>query len=199
MKSNNKIAGMGLLTAIAASLCCITPIIALIAGTSGMASVFSWMEPARPTLIGFTILALGFSWVQKLKPSKEVDCDCDPEEKTQFLQTKLFLGIMTVFAALMLSFPYYSHVFHSNDGQSMMVISPDNLTKIEFEIDGMTCENCEKHVTHEIRLLEGIGRTEVSYSLGNAIVEFDKTATDMKEIEEAINSTGYHVTGINKK
>ena len=41
MKSENKLIGAGLLTAITASLCCITPVLALIAGTSGIVSTFS--------------------------------------------------------------------------------------------------------------------------------------------------------------
>ena len=72
MKSENKLIGAGLLTAITASLCCITPVLALIAGTSGIASTFSWIEPFRPYLIGLTILVLAFAWYQKLKPQKEI-------------------------------------------------------------------------------------------------------------------------------
>lgn len=192
MKSNNKIAGVGLLTAIAASLCCITPVVALVAGTSGMASTFSWMEPARPYLIGFTILTLGFAWYQKLKPKKEVDCNCDTEEKQSFMQSKLFLGIITVFAALMLSFPYYSHMFYDNNN-SVTTIDENDSQKSEFTIEGMTCASCEEHVTHEILQLDGIGNVEVSYDNGNAIVEFDKSKTNQEEIREAINSTGYSV------
>ena len=48
MKTDNKLIGAGLLTAIAASLCCITPVLALIAGTSGLASTFSWLERMHP-------------------------------------------------------------------------------------------------------------------------------------------------------
>lgn len=193
MKSNNKIAGVGLLTAIAASLCCITPVIALVAGTSGMASTFSWMEPARPYLIGFTILTLGFAWYQKLKPQKEVDCNCETDEKKSFMQSKLFLVIITVFAAVMLTFPYYSHVFYDNE-VSGTSINAEHAQKSEFTIDGMTCESCEEHVTHEILQLEGIGTVDVSYDKGNAVVEFDKNKTNENEITKAINSTGYTVT-----
>jgi len=71
MKTDNKLIGAGLLTAIAASLCCITPVLALIAGTSGLASTFSWLEPFRPYFIGLTILVLGFAWYQKLLPKKK--------------------------------------------------------------------------------------------------------------------------------
>ena len=70
MVTDGKLIGTGLLTAIAASLCCITPVLALIAGTSGLASTFSWLEPFRPYFIGLTILVLVFAWFQKLKPIK---------------------------------------------------------------------------------------------------------------------------------
>jgi len=43
-----------------------------IAGTSGLASTFSWLEPFRPYFIGLTILVLGFAWYQKLKPKKQI-------------------------------------------------------------------------------------------------------------------------------
>ena len=90
MKSENKLIGTGLLTAITASLCCITPVLALIAGTTGIASAFSWVEPFRPSLIGLTVLVLGFAWYQKLKPRKEIDCACETDEKPKFMQSKTF-------------------------------------------------------------------------------------------------------------
>ncbi|WP_441347592.1 mercuric transporter MerT family protein [Sphingobacterium sp. 1.A.4] len=87
MKTDKKLIGTGLLTAIAASLCCITPVLAIIAGTSGLASAFSWLEPFRPYFIGLTILVLGFAWYQKLKPQKRIDCNCEITEKPNFMQT----------------------------------------------------------------------------------------------------------------
>jgi copper chaperone CopZ len=58
----------------------------------------------------------------------------------------------------------------------------------------MTCTGCEEHVNHELNKLTGIINTKVSYENGNAIVEFDKTKTDIQEIEKAIAKTGYSVT-----
>lgn len=43
-KKNNRLVGAGVLSAVAASLCCITPVLALISGASGVASTFSWMD-----------------------------------------------------------------------------------------------------------------------------------------------------------
>ena len=195
MKNENKLIGAGLLTAITASLCCITPVLALIAGTSGIASTFSWIEPFRPYLIGLTFLVLGFAWYQKLKPKKEIDCDCETEEKPKFIQSKKFLGIVTVFAIVMLAFPYYSEVFYPNTEMQIIVVDKSNVEKTEFKISGMTCASCEDHVNHEVNKLSGIVNIKASYENGNAIIEFDKTKTNEAEIERAINSTGYEVTG----
>jgi copper chaperone CopZ len=194
MKSENKLIGTGLLTAITASLCCITPALALIAGTSGIASTFSWIEPFRPYLIGLTVLVLGFAWYQKLKPRKEIDCECETDEKPKFIQSKAFLGIVTVFAIIMLAFPYYSGIFYSNTKKQVIVVDKSDIKTTEFKISGMTCASCEEHVNHEVNKLKGIVNSKASYENGNAIIEFDRTKTNETEIEKSINSTGYKVT-----
>ncbi len=197
MNQNNKLIGTGLLTAITASLCCITPVLALIAGTSGIASTFSWVEPFRPYLIGLTILILGFAWYQKLKPIKEIDCECDTDKKPKFIQSKTFLGIVTVFAIVMLAFASYSGIFYPNTEKQITVVDKSNLITTEFKIIGMTCASCEKLVNHKVNKLNGIVKSKASYENGNAIVEFDRTTTSEAEIEKAINSAGYRVN--NKK
>jgi mercuric ion transport protein len=194
MKSENKLIGAGLLTAITASLCCITPVLALIAGTSGIASTFSWIEPFRLYLIVMTILVLAFAWYQKLKPQKEIDCECETTKKPKFIQSKKFLGIVTVFSIVMLAFPYYSKIFYPNTEKQIIVVDKSDLKKTEFKISGMTCASCEEHVNHEVYKLNGIVNSKASYENGNAIIEFDKSETNETEIEKAINSTGYEVT-----
>ena len=197
MKSENKLAGLGLFTAISASLCCITPVLALLAGTSGLASTFSWLDPFRPYLIGLTVLVLSFAWYQKLKPQKQVDCNCETTKKTPYIQTKTFLGIMTIFAGLMLAFPTYAHIFFPKTEMQTIVKEQENIYTVEFTINGMTCSGCEEHVNYEVNKLAGIIKTNVSYENGNTIVKFDKTKTNIQEIEKAIAKTGYSVT--NKK
>lgn len=194
MKQNSKFISAGLLTAITASLCCITPVLTLIVGTSGIASAFSWIEPFRPYLIALTVLVLGFAWYQKLKPQKEIDCECEADEKPKFLQSKTFLGIVTVFAIIMLAFPYYSGFFYPNTEKQIIVVEKSDTITSEFKISGMTCTSCEKHVNHEVNKLNGIISSKASYENGNAIIEFDKTKTNETEIKKVINSTGYKVT-----
>ncbi|HET8839505.1 MAG TPA: mercuric transport protein MerTP [Flavobacteriaceae bacterium] len=199
MKKNNKIIGAGLLTAFAASVCCITPVLALVAGTSGLASTFSWLEPARPYFISLTVFVLGFAWYQILKPKGEIDCNCKTDEKPKFIQGKKFLGIVTAFAILMLAFPYYAHIFYPKIEKQVIVADKSNIRTVEFSISGMTCASCEEHVNHEVNKLLGILKSTASYENGNAIVEFDNSKTNIAEIEKAISETGYSVTDKKEK
>ncbi|MCB9304680.1 MAG: mercuric transport protein MerTP [Lewinellaceae bacterium] len=198
MKSNKKLIGAGLLTAIAASLCCITPVLALIAGTSGIASTFSWLEPFRPYLIGLTIVVLVFAWYQKLKPrsQEEIECACEDDEKPKFIQSKTFLAIVTVFAVLMLAFPLYANVFYPSQDRQVIVVDQQNVQTATFSVSGMTCTGCEEHVSHEVNKLDGIVEVKASYANENVIVQFDSSKTSVAEVEKAINSTGYAVTNI---
>lgn len=193
MKRDKTLLGASLLAAITASLCCITPVLALIAGSSGLASTFSWIEPFRPYLIGLTIFIIGFAWYQKLKPNKRVDCECDEDEKPKFIQSKSFLGIVSVFAIMMMAFPFYSELFYPEVKGEIISADLSNIKTAEFTITGMTCSSCENHVNHEIRNLNGILSSKTSYENGNAVIEFDSTKISSSEIKGVINSTGYKV------
>jgi hypothetical protein len=114
--SNTKMSGVamstGVISAIAASLCCIVPVIALLAGSTSMAANFSWLEPARPYLISFSIAFLAFAWYHKLTTDKTNNMDCCEPKRASFFQSKTFLAIVTVFAALMITFPLYAKIFY---------------------------------------------------------------------------------------
>ena len=199
MKKDKKLIWTSIFTAFAASLCCITPVLALISGVTGMAASFSWIEPLRPYLIGITLLTLGFAWYQKLRPAKEIDCNCEADEKPKFIQSKKFLGIVTAFAIVMLAFPSYGKIFYPKAEKKMVIVNEAKVQKINLTIKGMTCNSCEEYVNHAVNQLDGIVNVAASYKNENAIVEFDKTKTTTEKIEEAVNSTGYQVTNILKK
>lgn len=197
-KSNGKWIGATLVAAFLASLCCITPVLALVAGISGVASTFSWLEPARPYFIGFTVLVLGFAWYQKLKPrtQEEIDCACEEDEKPSFWQSKKFLGIITVFAALMLAFPYYSGIFFpDNNAVKTIMAKESNVVEVSLSIKGMTCAGCESSVNHVLNSKEGVVEAVSSYKDGSAKVKFDRSRVTVDELAQAVEKeTGYKVT-----
>ena len=183
----------GVITSILASLCCITPVLAVLAGSTGMASTFSWMEPFRPYLIGLTILVLSYAWWDKLKPIKEdIECACDPDEngKVSFWYSTTFLVIITFFSAVMLSFPYWGDTFISSNKEAIS-IEKQNLQKIEVHIEGMTCKACEATIEKVVLETGAIGSVKASSDKKNVIIYFDKSKIDVDKIVKSIATTGY--------
>jgi len=189
--------GLGLLTAVSASLCCITPVLALIAGTSGMASSFSWMEPFRPYLIAITILVLGFAWYQQLKPKKDIDCNCETDEKPKFIKSKLFLGLISIFALVMLAFPYYADVFYPENKAKAKLAKSNSVNNLIFQVKGMSCESCNLHIEHTLAQIPGYLNAKADYKTGSVHVEFDTSKSSEQEVKDAINSTGYKIVDKN--
>lgn len=192
MKKNNSKGAMitGVFAALAASSCCIPPLIALIAGVGGASSSLAWVEPLRPYLIVFAVLAIGYAWYVHLKPKQADDCGCDIE-KPKFYQKRGFLIGMTIFAVISITLPYYSSIFYPDNSKEVIIVDSNNISEIEIKIEGMTCDACEHHVDHAVNELNGIIEVNSSYDNGNTMIKFDKSQTNMEEIVEAINSTGY--------
>lgn len=193
--ADKKLIGAGVLSAFAASLCCITPVLAFLSGATGLASAFSWMEPARPLLIALSIGILGFAWYQKLKPrtAAEIQCACDEERKPPFLQSKAFLGIVTVLAALMMAFPWYGSLVYPEDQAKTVIVPVDQVETATYKVIGMTCPSCEEHVRHGVSSVDGVIDVSADYTTGKAVVRFDRGRTDTEAIRRAIDATGYKV------
>lgn len=193
--TDKKLIGAGVVAAIAASLCCITPVLAFLSGAAGLASAFSWMEPFRPWLIALTIGVLGFAWYQKLKPRRveDVQCACEKGEKKTFLQTRAFLALVTVFASAMLAFPYYGGLFYPAHVAQTVSASADQVETVTYQVSGMTCPSCGAHVKHGIAEVPGVIDASADYQSGKVAVRFDRERTNVEAIRQAIDATGYKV------
>lgn len=193
MKTRNGFLGVGVLTGVASSLCCITPVLGIVAGTGSIAGAFAWLEPFRWPLVVVSALALGFAWYLKISSAKVDDCGCEVESRTSFFQSRTFLGGVTIFVVLSLGFPYYSEAFYPFDEKEVIFVQEQNIQTVEFFVEGMTCAGCEGNVKMEVNKLNGIVSSQVSYEEGNTIVKFDSILTNIEEVKTAIERTGYKV------
>lgn len=183
---------LSVLTALSASMCCITPVLALAAGTSSLAASFHWIEPFRPYFVSASVLVLGFAWFQSFKTKKEDDCNCETPKKKSFLQSRTFLSIVTIVSFLLITFPSYSKFFFNNSANQIVQQQTKN-KKIELKVSGMTCTSCELHIESEVKKLQGVSFVKASYEKGSTSVEFDEQKIKADKIIEAINGTGYKV------
>jgi copper chaperone CopZ len=183
---------LSIFTAASASLCCITPVLAIVAGTSSLATSFSWLDPLRPYFIGATFLVLGITWYGVLKPQKNDDCGCEPE-KNYFFKSKGFLSTITILSLLLIAFPSYSKFFFQKSESAVALQDQSKNKKIVLAINGMTCSSCELHIESEVKKLHGVSFVKASYEKKLATIEYDEQKVDVDKIIESINGTGYKV------
>lgn len=196
--SSKAFVGVGIFAAIAASLCCITPVLALLAGASGAASSLSWLEPARPYLIGLAIATLAFAWYKALSTKSNTACGPDGTcavEKKSFLSSKTFLIIITVAAIALIAFPYYANIFYpKTQKQNIVVVESNNINTASFNIKGMSCKACETEVNNELYKVAGVIDAQTFYDKGTSIVKYDTSKATVDQLKNAIAQTGYKVT-----
>ena len=190
--------GVGIFAAIAASLCCITPLLALLAGASGAASSLSWLEPARPYLIGLAIVTLGFAWYKSLNKKQNAECGPDGAcvvEKKSFLASRTFLIIITIAAIALIAFPNYANVFYPKaQKQNVVVVESNNIQSASFNIKGMSCKACETEVNNELHKVAGVIDAQTFYDQGTSVVKYDKSKATVDQLKNAIAQTGYKIT-----
>jgi len=193
------LSGGGIITALLASLCCITPVLAVLGGLGGIATTFSFLEPLRPYLIGLTVIVLGYAFYKTYKPKKEndINCVCETDDKSKFIKSKKFLWIVTTVSILLITFPYYSKALFPAEKENVVIVQSDNIIKAEILIEGMTCTACESSVDYALKSESGVIKENSSYKTGIAKVEFDKSKVTEDQLKEAIEEkVGYKVKEI---
>lgn len=201
MKSNKFFRNSAIVTAVLASLCCITPVLAVLGGLSGIASTFSFLEPFRLYFIAFTTIILGYAFYNAYKPKKkdEIECACDDDKvdtKKSFINSKSFLWIVAMIAVILITFPYYSQAFFP-EPQSVFSTNSNHIIKAKLEIEGMTCTSCEQSVEYALKSEKGVLSAESSYKTGIAYVQFDDTKVQPEQLKKAVESkVGYKVKKI---
>jgi mercuric ion transport protein len=193
MRINKIFSNSAVVTALLASLCCITPVLAILGGISGVASIFSFLDPLRPYLIGLTVMSLGMVFYQAYKPKKVIDCDCEVE-KLKFINSKSFLWTITLVSILLLTFPYYSEIFIPENKAAPFDTAQANLLTAKLNVIGMTCEGCELSVNYVLQEQYGVLGATSSYEDGIATVRFDSSMVSIEQLKKSIEeSIGYKV------
>ena len=79
------------------------------------------------------------------------------------------------------------------DKHNLATLSPEDVIwdSKTIAIEGMTCDNCAKHVTRALRGVNGVKEVEVDRENSRADVTYDTTKTDMPALFDALKKSGY--------
>ncbi len=94
--------------AVAASACCLGPVVFSVLGAGALGAAATQLEPYRPIFLGLTFVLLGAAYYVTYRPQATQACgpggSCSPSSKNT---ATVVLGIVTVIVVLLAAFPYY--------------------------------------------------------------------------------------------
>src|SRR5258708_28796167 len=189
--------GASLIAGIAASLCCILPIVFALAG-AGIVGASAFFAAWRPYLLGITFLLLGLGFYFAYRRPKNA---CEPGsacEKTVTNKTgRIGLWIATVVILGITAFPYYSEpVANLLLNTKAPETTVPHLERASFAVEGMDCTACATAIEKKLKALDGVQSAIVSYEQKRAMVEFDVNKVTIAQLEQAIQDAGYRTHSI---
>lgn len=165
----------GVLAALASSLCCVVPLVAVIFGVGG-AGVGAMLEPYRPLFVGLCAAAFGAGFIQAYKPLPADDCCAGaPSRSRRWSRTMLWVSLPI--AVIALGFPSLIGWFAPLPAQARPALA-SGMARCTMPVAGMTCAGCEGHIEAAFEGVEGVRGARANHKSATATIVYDPKAID---------------------
>jgi copper chaperone CopZ len=175
----------GVLAGIAASLCCIGPLLALSLGLGSFAAA-TWFAQWRPILLAVTFVLLGLAWYLTYRRLK-VDCEdgvcARPPGKAA--RASLWLGTLVALGAAV--YPSLPAVNRSIDSTAIAA----NDSRLSVLIPSMDCPPCAAGIEASLGRAAGVKRAAVNYDSKEAVLVYDPSITNRDRLLSLIDASGF--------
>jgi copper chaperone len=71
--------------------------------------------------------------------------------------------------------------------------------EVTLEVEGMTCEGCEKAINARLESMDGVASSASSHLDKQTTVKYNPQVTSLDEVKEKITETGYQVKGVKEE
>jgi mercuric ion transport protein len=187
--------GGSVLAAIAASLCCIGPLMAVALGAGGFAAS-AVFEKWRPIFLGVTFALLALAWYLTYRGPKAAcaegsACATKPASKWN----KVVLWFATAFVLITAAFPSFSSAIlsrvQSDSDAAASAVGPMNDAVLKLKIPSMDCAACAAGIQAMLRWQTGVQSAQVRFDTKEAVVRYDASKISPEKITAAIDQTGF--------
>jgi len=179
--------------AVAASVCCIGPLVLVGLGISGAwISNLTAFEPYRPIFMTIAFIFLGFAFYKVYKKPTAEECKigsycanpkADKMNKSVLWSTTVLIVGMLIFPSLV---PY---IFaNSNNSNTIQYVQTNRIT---LDVQGMTCDACPVTVTKSLKKLDGVLEASATFDPPEATVIYDPNKVSIKQLIKATSNAGY--------
>lgn len=184
----------GFLSALAASLCCIGPLVAAVAGAGSFVAAASF-ERWRPVFLGVTVALLALAWVLTLRARRGAcaDAACATPRASRWSLGVLIFS--TVVAGAVALFPQLAQTAF---GRPLIASStPADARVLRVRIPSMDCAACAVGITGTLERVSGIRSAVVHYATKEAEVYYDPKVISATAVIAKIDATGFKAEPIN--
>lgn len=175
----------GVFAGLAASLCCIGPLLSLTLGLGSFAAS-AWFAQWRPVFLGVTFALLGLAWYLTYRRPK-VDCEdglC-ARPPGRAARISLWLGTLVALAvAIYPSLPALNHQINAPP-----IAAGDG--KLSVQIPSMDCPPCAKGIEASLGRTPGVKQAAVDYDTKQAVLVFDPSVISRDQLLALIDATGF--------
>lgn len=195
----------GLLAAVAASSCCVLPLLLGVAG-AGTLGAGAALAPYRPYLIGLTALLLGGAFYLAYRPGGSTACatttGCCPPATDAANKSRQAgrLGLWCV-AATTVAVTVYPWIAGLRVAGAAAATPVQSAVAVKasvavFAIGNMTCAECTGGIADALRKTPGVYGAEVDFDTKRATVRYDAARIGAAGLREAIGRTGFPATQV---
>ncbi len=174
----------GVLAGVAASLCCIGPLLSLSLGLGSFAAS-AFFAQWRPVFLALTFVLLGVAWYLTYRRPK-VDCPDGTCARPPGKAARLGLWLGTVVALAAAVYPSLPAVSRQLNGAT----AADD-AKFSVQIPSMDCPPCAKGIEASLNRVPGVKQVAINYETKAAVLIYDPHVTNRDKLLALIDATGF--------
>jgi len=182
---------LGLLSALFASVCCVTPLLLVLLGLGslGIGAVlgrFHW------GFLGVALVLLTAAWRRYFQERRR--CATDRCEMASGTPTRWTLLVASLVVAAFAGLNVYTFASHRQQTAPTPGGRPTTATDVVIPVAGMTCLTCELTVESSLKRLPGVASAEANVAQQRVTVQYDPAQVTVEQLMAAINQTGYQAS-----
>ncbi len=184
----------GFLSTLAASLCCIGPLLALVAGAGSFAAA-GWFERWRPAFLMVTVALLTIAWWLTLRARRRAcpDASCTAPRRDRWA-----LGILTLSTVLVGAVALFPQLAQTATGRPVVAMeAPAQGRVLRVRIPSMDCAACALGIEGTLKRIPGVRSATVRYASKEAEVVYDPASISRQAVIGRIDATGFKAEPIN--
>jgi copper chaperone CopZ len=178
----------GFLSALAASLCCIGPLVAAVVGAGSFVAA-GWFERWRPVFLAVTVALLALAWVLTLRARRIACADgaCATPRASRWTLGALIFSTLIVGAVAL--FPQLAQTAFGRS--SVASSAPADGRVLRVRIPSMDCAACAAGIAGTLQRVPGIRTAVVRYATKEAEIVYDPAVISAATVIAKIDATGF--------